>query len=136
SMAFLCVSSSSLDFSTIGVSTRSQDSIPRFNFYFILLITTWCCKILSFFVLPEGFDPLALVEGFTPVEDNKGVIATNFSLEGFDPLALVEGFTHVEDKRGLLVTLGMLPDDVTVSASQTIFFLLIGVTATNFSLGL
>ncbi|GJR55535.1 hypothetical protein Tco_1406056 [Tanacetum coccineum] len=43
-------------------------------------------EILSFFVLPEGFDPLALVEGFTPVEDN----------------------------RGLLVTLGMLPDDVSM----------------------
>ncbi|GKF71124.1 hypothetical protein Tco_0207238, partial [Tanacetum coccineum] len=46
-------------------------------------------EILSFFVLPEGFDPLVLVERFTPVEDN----------------------------RGLLVTLGMLPDDVTVSAN-------------------
>ncbi|GKE76415.1 hypothetical protein Tco_1542535, partial [Tanacetum coccineum] len=63
-------------------------------------------EILSFFVLPEGFDPLALVEGFTPVEDNKG----------------------------LLVTLGMLLDDAAVSANQTVFFLLIGVTATNFSL--
>ncbi|GKF84384.1 hypothetical protein Tco_0249282, partial [Tanacetum coccineum] len=28
-------------------------------------------KILSFFIFPEGFDPLALVEGFTPVEDNE-----------------------------------------------------------------
>ncbi|GJX00997.1 hypothetical protein Tco_0184910 [Tanacetum coccineum] len=65
-------------------------------------------EILSFFVLPEGFDPLALVEGFT----------------------------HVEDNKGLLVTLGMLLDDATVSANRTIFFLLIGVTATNFSLGL
>ncbi|GJR81979.1 hypothetical protein Tco_1219376 [Tanacetum coccineum] len=27
-------------------------------------------SILSFFVLPEGCDPLALVDGFTPVEDN------------------------------------------------------------------
>ncbi|GKA54800.1 hypothetical protein Tco_0753749 [Tanacetum coccineum] len=65
-------------------------------------------KILSFFVFPEGFDPLALVEGFTPVEDNEG----------------------------MLVMLGMLLDAVTVSANQTVFFLLIGVTATNFSLGL
>ncbi|GJY94304.1 hypothetical protein Tco_0510665, partial [Tanacetum coccineum] len=28
--------------------------------------------ILSFFVLPEGCDPLALVDGFTPVEDSIG----------------------------------------------------------------
>ncbi|GKB94827.1 retrovirus-related pol polyprotein from transposon TNT 1-94 [Tanacetum coccineum] len=55
--------------------------------------------------------------------------------EGFDPLALVEGSTPVEDNRGLLVTLGMLPDDVTVSANQIVFFLLIGMTATNFLLG-
>ncbi|GKC27427.1 hypothetical protein Tco_1034721 [Tanacetum coccineum] len=54
---------------------------------------------------------------------------------GFDTLAQVECFTLVEDNRGLLVTLGMFPDDVTVSANQTVFFLLIGVTATNFSLG-
>ncbi|GKC48613.1 hypothetical protein Tco_1071358, partial [Tanacetum coccineum] len=53
---------------------------------------------------------------------------------GFDPLALVEGFTLVEDNTGLLVTLGMLLDDAAVSANQTVFFLLIGVTATNFSL--
>ncbi|GJX32985.1 hypothetical protein Tco_0242840 [Tanacetum coccineum] len=65
-------------------------------------------EILSFFILPEGFDPLALVEGFTPVEDNKG----------------------------LLDDLEVLSDDVNVSANQTFFFLLIGVTATNFSLGL
>ncbi|GKA70792.1 hypothetical protein Tco_0776931, partial [Tanacetum coccineum] len=31
-------------------------------------------EILSFFVLPEGFDSLALVEWFTPVEDNKGLL--------------------------------------------------------------
>nr|GEY32067.1 hypothetical protein [Tanacetum cinerariifolium] len=55
-------------------------------------------------------------------------------IEGFDPLALVEGFTLAEDNIGLLVTLGVLPDDVTMSANRTIFFLLIGVTATNFLL--
>ncbi|GJW31923.1 hypothetical protein Tco_0051955 [Tanacetum coccineum] len=65
-------------------------------------------EILSFFVLPKGFDPLALVEGFTLVEDNKG----------------------------LLVTLGILLDDAVVSVNRTVFFLLIGVTATNFSLDL
>ncbi|GKE84292.1 hypothetical protein Tco_1558034, partial [Tanacetum coccineum] len=27
-------------------------------------------RILSFFVLPEGCDPLALVDGFSPIEDN------------------------------------------------------------------
>nr|GEV75331.1 putative reverse transcriptase domain-containing protein [Tanacetum cinerariifolium] len=34
---------------------------------------------------------------------------------GFDPLALVEGFTLIEDNKGLLVTLGMLLDDTTAS---------------------
>ncbi|GKC09534.1 hypothetical protein Tco_1001144, partial [Tanacetum coccineum] len=53
---------------------------------------------------------------------------------GFDLLALVEGFTPVEDNEGLLVMLGMLLDDVIVSANQTVFFMLIGVTATNLSL--
>ncbi|GKC82411.1 hypothetical protein Tco_1138128 [Tanacetum coccineum] len=38
-------------------------------------------------------------------------------LVGFDPLALVEGFTHVKDNKGLLVTLGMFPDDVIVSTN-------------------
>nr|GEX79194.1 reverse transcriptase domain-containing protein [Tanacetum cinerariifolium] len=37
----------------------------------------------------------------------------------FDPLVLVEGFTPVELNKGLLVTLGMLFDDAAVSANQT-----------------
>nr|GFA53785.1 hypothetical protein [Tanacetum cinerariifolium] len=40
-----------------------------------------------------------------------------FLTKGFDPLALVKGFTPVEDNRGLLVTLGILPDDVIVSTN-------------------
>ncbi|GKD56644.1 hypothetical protein Tco_1290031, partial [Tanacetum coccineum] len=39
---------------------------------------------------------------------------------GFDPLALVEGFTPVEDNRGLLVTLGMLPDDNTTTRKSSL----------------
>nr|GFA91357.1 hypothetical protein [Tanacetum cinerariifolium] len=54
---------------------------------------------------------------------------------GFDPLALVEGFSPIEENKGLLRTLGMLLDDAAVSANQTVFLLLIGVTTTNFSLG-
>ncbi|GKA05140.1 reverse transcriptase domain-containing protein [Tanacetum coccineum] len=41
-------------------------------------------------------------------------VANQIRTPGFDPLALVEGFTPVEDNRGMLVALGMLPDDVTV----------------------
>ncbi|GJS77325.1 hypothetical protein Tco_0727206 [Tanacetum coccineum] len=37
------------------------------------------------------------------------------TLRGFDPLALVEGFTPVEDNKDLLVTLGMMFDDATIS---------------------
>ncbi|GJR53836.1 hypothetical protein Tco_1404357 [Tanacetum coccineum] len=53
---------------------------------------------------------------------------------GFDSLALVEGFTPVEDNKGLLVHVGMLLDDAIGSANRTVFFLLIGVAATNFLL--
>nr|GFA53701.1 hypothetical protein [Tanacetum cinerariifolium] len=45
-------------------------------------------------VLPVGCDPLALVDKFTPVEDNIGR----------DPLALVDKFTPIEDNIGLLET--------------------------------
>nr|GEX95551.1 hypothetical protein [Tanacetum cinerariifolium] len=38
-------------------------------------------------VRPVGCDPLALLDGFTPIEDNIGC----------DPLALLDGFTPVED---------------------------------------
>ncbi|GJZ51410.1 hypothetical protein Tco_0605925 [Tanacetum coccineum] len=79
-------------------------------------------------------------DGETEVSDPRDVPGSillaviDFATLGFDLLALVEGFTPVEDNIGLLVTLGMLPDDVTVSVNRTVFFLLIGVTATNFSL--
>ncbi|GKF36005.1 hypothetical protein Tco_0112763, partial [Tanacetum coccineum] len=38
---------------------------------------------LSFFVLPECCDPLALVDGFTPVEDNIGLLEARFDVEAF-----------------------------------------------------
>ncbi|GJZ90879.1 retrovirus-related pol polyprotein from transposon TNT 1-94 [Tanacetum coccineum] len=41
-----------------------------FTLFFSLLLGVR--EILSFFVFPEGFDPLTLVKGFTPVEDNRG----------------------------------------------------------------
>ncbi|GKE68950.1 hypothetical protein Tco_1527022, partial [Tanacetum coccineum] len=56
------------------------------------------------------------------------------TLRGFDLLLIVEGFTPVEENKGLLVTLGILLDDTSVSANRNVFFLLIGVTETNFSL--
>ncbi|GJZ66300.1 hypothetical protein Tco_0622996 [Tanacetum coccineum] len=37
----------------------------------------------------------------------------DFAILGFDSLALVEGFTNVEDNKGLLVPVGMLFDDAT-----------------------
>ncbi|GJU60817.1 putative reverse transcriptase domain-containing protein [Tanacetum coccineum] len=66
--------------------------------------------------MPEGFDPLALVVGFTPVEVNQGLL---------ESLVLRE-----------LVCLGILLENVTSSANLTLFSLFIGVTATNFSLDL
>ncbi|GKE63451.1 hypothetical protein Tco_1513818, partial [Tanacetum coccineum] len=59
-------------------ATKVSDPRDDSTLFFSLLLGVH--EILSFFVLPEGFDPLALVEGFTPVEDNRGVIATNFLL--------------------------------------------------------
>nr|GEW16767.1 hypothetical protein [Tanacetum cinerariifolium] len=43
---------------------------PRLVLYSIDLVLLDGCEILLFFVLPEGFDQLALVEHFTPVECN------------------------------------------------------------------
>nr|GEX56765.1 hypothetical protein [Tanacetum cinerariifolium] len=81
-----------IDFETLGATTsrgmgtlRGTLLVATSTLFFSLLLGVH--KILSFFVLPEGFEPLALVEGYTPVEDNKG----------------------------LLVALGMLLDDVTMS---------------------
>ncbi|GKF29573.1 hypothetical protein Tco_0095915 [Tanacetum coccineum] len=60
-------------------------------------------------------------DGATKVSDPRDVPGSillaviYFATLGFDPLSLVEGFTPVEDNRGLLVTLGILPDNVTMS---------------------
>ncbi|GKF23353.1 hypothetical protein Tco_0075675, partial [Tanacetum coccineum] len=91
---------------------QTRFNFPRVSFYFILLSTTWCCQILSFFVLPEGYDPLALVDGFTPVEDNIGLLETMFDVEA--------------------VLVIVYPDDVTGSVNLTLLSLFFGVTATNF----
>ncbi|GJY25512.1 hypothetical protein Tco_0400238 [Tanacetum coccineum] len=53
-------------------------------------------EILSFFVLPEGFDPLALVEGFTPVEDNKGLLVT-LGMFLDDLMDVDEGWSESQD---------------------------------------
>ncbi|GKD27436.1 hypothetical protein Tco_1233650, partial [Tanacetum coccineum] len=68
--------------------------------------------ILSFFVLPEGYDPLALVDGFTPIEDNIGLLETRFDVD--------------------VVFVIMFPEDVTGSVNLTLLSLFFGVTATNF----
>ncbi|GJU30714.1 hypothetical protein Tco_1174303 [Tanacetum coccineum] len=64
---------------------------------------------LSFFVLPEGCDPLALVDGFTPVEDNIGLLEARFDVEAFFVIVFLE--------------------DVTGSVNLTLLTLFIGVTA-------
>ncbi|GJT29541.1 hypothetical protein Tco_0909816 [Tanacetum coccineum] len=70
-------------------------------------------RILSFFVLPEGCDPLALVDGFTPVEDNIGLLEARFDVEAFFVIMFLK--------------------DVTGSVNLTLLTLFIGVTATNCS---
>ncbi|GJY83792.1 hypothetical protein Tco_0497168 [Tanacetum coccineum] len=60
-----------------------------------------------------GCDPLALVDGFTPVEDNIGLLETKFVEE--------EVFVFV------------FPKDVMGSVNLTLLSLFFGITATNFS---
>ncbi|GJT67230.1 hypothetical protein Tco_1018710 [Tanacetum coccineum] len=63
---------------------------------------------------------------------------------GYDPLALVDSFTSVEDNIGLLETrfdeeavfMFVFPDDMTDSVNLTLLSLFFGVTTTNFSLEL
>ncbi|GJT26538.1 hypothetical protein Tco_0906813 [Tanacetum coccineum] len=62
---------------------------------------------------PLGCDPLSLVDGFTPVEDNIGLLETKFDKE--------EVFVFV------------FPEDVMGSVNLTLLSLFFGVTATNFS---
>ncbi|GJT43080.1 hypothetical protein Tco_0951795 [Tanacetum coccineum] len=68
------------------------------------------------FAVLLGYDPLALVDGFTPVEDNIGLLETRFD----------------ED----IVFVFMFPEDVTGSANLTLLSLFFGVTTTNLSLEL
>ncbi|GJV89133.1 hypothetical protein Tco_1533071, partial [Tanacetum coccineum] len=63
---------------------------------------------------------------------------------GCDPLALVDSFTHVEDNIGLLETMFdeeavfrfVFPEDVTGSVNLTLLSLFFRVTTTNLSLEL
>ncbi|GJX48136.1 hypothetical protein Tco_0273326 [Tanacetum coccineum] len=66
--------------------------------------------------MPEGCDPLALVDGFTPVEDNIGLLETMFDEEAV--------FMFVFSK------------DVTGSVNLNLLSLFFGVTTTNLSLEL
>nr|GEV93169.1 hypothetical protein [Tanacetum cinerariifolium] len=61
-----------------------------------------------------GCDLLALVDGFTPVEDNIGLLETRFDEEA--------------------VFMFVVPEDVTSSMNLTLLSLFFGVTATNLSL--
>ncbi|GKD35195.1 hypothetical protein Tco_1250704 [Tanacetum coccineum] len=68
------------------------------------------------FAIPLGYDPLSLVDSFTPVEDNTGLLETRFDEEA------VFGFVFL--------------DDVTGSVNLTLLSLFFGVTDTNLSLEL
>ncbi|GJX98036.1 hypothetical protein Tco_0355055 [Tanacetum coccineum] len=50
-----------------------------YTFFFLLLLSG--CEILSVFVLPEGFDLLALVEVIIPLEDDNGGLNTRLEEE-------------------------------------------------------
>ncbi|GJS55395.1 retrovirus-related pol polyprotein from transposon TNT 1-94 [Tanacetum coccineum] len=63
-----------------------------------------------------GYDPLALVDGFTPVKDNIGLLETRFDEEAI--------FVFV------------FPEDMPGSVNLTLLSLFFGVTATNLSLEL
>ncbi|GJW89864.1 hypothetical protein Tco_0167417, partial [Tanacetum coccineum] len=67
-------------------------------------------------VRPVGCDPLALVDGFTPIEDNIGLLETRF------------------DEEAVFVI--VFPKDVTGSVNLTLLSLFFGVTATNLALEL
>ncbi|GJT02246.1 hypothetical protein Tco_0823415 [Tanacetum coccineum] len=67
-------------------------------------------------VQPVGRDPLALVDGFTPVEDNIGLLETRFDEEA--------------------VFVFEFPEDLTGSVNLTLLSLFFGVTTTNLSLEL
>ncbi|GKF11582.1 hypothetical protein Tco_0049508 [Tanacetum coccineum] len=60
-----------------------------------------------------GCDPLALVDGFTLVDDNIGLLETRFDVEA--------------------VLVIVYPEDVTGSVNLTLLFLFFGVVATNCS---
>ncbi|GKE20903.1 hypothetical protein Tco_1432415 [Tanacetum coccineum] len=64
-------------------------------------------------VRPVGCDSLALVDGFTPIEDNIGLLETRFDEEAVFVFVFLE--------------------DVTVSVNLTLLSLFFGVTATNLS---
>ncbi|GKC64918.1 hypothetical protein Tco_1097516, partial [Tanacetum coccineum] len=59
-----------------------------------------------------GCDPLALVDGFTPVEDNISLLETRFDVE--------------------VVFMIMFPEDVTSLVNLTLLSLFFGVTANKF----
>ncbi|GKE09436.1 hypothetical protein Tco_1412987 [Tanacetum coccineum] len=63
-----------------------------------------------------GCDPLALVDGFIPIEDNIGLLKTRFDVE--------------------VVFVIVFSEDVTGSVNLTLLSLFFGVTATNFPLEL
>ncbi|GJS51723.1 hypothetical protein Tco_0625085 [Tanacetum coccineum] len=79
----------------------------------LIILGLGCTKFARAFGFLGGCDPLALVDGFTPVEGNIGLLETRF---------------HEED-----IFMFVFPEDVTGSVNLTLLSLFFGVTATNLS---
>ncbi|GKF30628.1 hypothetical protein Tco_0100426, partial [Tanacetum coccineum] len=103
----------SIKFNNTILIIQTRFNFPRVDFYFILQITTSWSLNPSFFVLPEGCDPLVLVDYLTPVEDNIGLLEVRSDVES------MFGFVFAKD--------------VTGSMNLTFLSLFIGVTTTNCS---
>ncbi|GJY06127.1 retrovirus-related pol polyprotein from transposon TNT 1-94 [Tanacetum coccineum] len=94
-----------IDFATLGATTSRGMGTLRG----ILLVAVILVKGHAF---PTKEKVLLVGFHLYPTELNTFPV-------GFDSLALVEGFTHVEYNEGLLVMLGMLLDDATLPCSMS-----------------
>nr|GEW40572.1 hypothetical protein [Tanacetum cinerariifolium] len=101
----------------LGVSlSRAVGSLRGTSAVVVILVKGHAFPTIVKVRLVEGCDPLALVDGFTPVEGNAGLLETRFDVKA--------------------VFVIVFPKDVTGSVNLTFLVLFIGVTATNLSLKL
>ncbi|GJS80951.1 hypothetical protein Tco_0747492 [Tanacetum coccineum] len=90
------------------VMNRKDSELICYEFKYPIGIDESRIVILSFFVLPEDCDPLALVDGLNPVEDNTGLLETRFDEETV--------FVFPEDEETMFV----FPEDVTSLVNLTL----------------